>query len=119
MAFGIVHAYLFWEGEILYPYAVCGLLLYTFRNMRPRRLIAIGLMLLAAEAGFSIRGAFERKDKMEKGQAAVRAAAQNRKLTEEEEEAKRDYEKFQKEEHPDAVFLKKLNDQWRAAIRGR
>ena len=113
MAFGIVHAYLLWEGEILYPYAVCGLLLYTFRNMRPRRLIAIGLMLLAAEAGFSIRGAFERKDKMEKGQAAVRAAAQNRKLTEEEEEAKRDYEKFQKEEHPDAAFLKKLNDQWR------
>ena len=113
MAFGIVHAYLLWEGEILYPYAVCGLLLYTFRNLRPRRLIAIGLVLLAAEAGFSIRGAFERKDKMEKGQAAVRAAAQNRKLTEEEEEAKRDYEKFQKEEHPDAAFLKKLNDQWR------
>ena len=31
--FGIVHAYLLWMGDILYPYALCGLILYPFRKM--------------------------------------------------------------------------------------
>lgn len=113
MVFGLLHAYLLWEGDILYPYAVCGLGLYIFRNMQARRLMAIGLALLVAEAGFSVRAALERKEMLVKGQTAVQAAAQNKKLTEEEEDAKREYEKFQKEGHPDAAALKKVNDQWR------
>ena len=35
--FGIVHAYLLWVGDILYPYALCGLILYPFRKMTARR----------------------------------------------------------------------------------
>ncbi|CAG0968936.1 hypothetical protein PHYC_01135 [Phycisphaerales bacterium] len=40
---GMLHAYLVWYGDILVAYALCGLLLYPLRNLRPRWLIIIGL----------------------------------------------------------------------------
>jgi uncharacterized protein len=46
LAFGLVHAYLIWAGDILYAYAVCGLILYPFRRKSPRTLIALGVALI-------------------------------------------------------------------------
>jgi uncharacterized protein len=45
LAFGLAHAYLLWEGDILYTYAVCGLVLYPFRRLAPKVLILLGLAL--------------------------------------------------------------------------
>ena len=42
LLFGIVHAYLLWGGDILYPYALCALALYPFRNLRAKTLIIVG-----------------------------------------------------------------------------
>src|SRR5436305_12829970 len=39
LAIGAVHAYLIWDGDILFAYAECGLLLYPFRRRSPRTLI--------------------------------------------------------------------------------
>jgi uncharacterized protein len=36
LGFGIVHAYLLWDGDILYPYALCGLALFPFRKYPPK-----------------------------------------------------------------------------------
>jgi uncharacterized protein len=41
-AFGMVHAYLVWSGDILVTYAICGCLAYLLRNLRPGPLLAIG-----------------------------------------------------------------------------
>lgn len=46
MAFGIAHAYLLWYGDILYPYALLGLLLYPLRKLSPRWLTAIGVLMV-------------------------------------------------------------------------
>jgi uncharacterized protein len=43
---GLVHAYLIWSGDILVLYAECGLLLYLFRNLKPKTLIIVGLSFL-------------------------------------------------------------------------
>jgi len=43
---GALHAYLFWFGDILFLYAVVGMLAYLFRNRRPRTLIVIACVLL-------------------------------------------------------------------------
>jgi len=46
--FGIIHSYLLlWHGEILYPYAICGLFAFSFRHWNPKRLIIGGLVLCA------------------------------------------------------------------------
>jgi len=46
LGIGLVHSYLIWMGDILVLYAQCGLLLYLFRNLRPRTLILGGIMAL-------------------------------------------------------------------------
>lgn len=38
---GIAHAYLIWSGDVLYHYAICGLLLFPFRSIKSRNLILI------------------------------------------------------------------------------
>jgi len=43
LAIGLVHSYLIWNGDILVLYAECGLLLYLFRNLRPKTLIILGV----------------------------------------------------------------------------
>lgn len=51
LAIGLVHAYLIWNGDILVPYALCGLLvLWWVRNWSPRALFIAGLAMLAIGA---------------------------------------------------------------------
>ncbi len=39
---GLVHAYLFWYGDILVGYALCGMLFFLFRKARTGRLLFLG-----------------------------------------------------------------------------
>jgi uncharacterized protein len=49
LVIGLLHAYLLWDGDILVPYALCGLVLYPFRRLRPRTQIAIGLLVFFSQ----------------------------------------------------------------------
>ena len=44
--FGLLHAHLFWYGDILYWYGMCGLAAFLFRNKAPRTLITAGVALI-------------------------------------------------------------------------
>ncbi|HEY4016989.1 MAG TPA: DUF418 domain-containing protein [Polyangiaceae bacterium] len=47
LGFGLLHAYLLWEGDILFSYALSGLFLFPFRNASPRLLLALGAIVLS------------------------------------------------------------------------
>ena len=44
---GMVHGYLLWYGDILVPYALCGLVVYLLRRVRPSRQIILGVLAIA------------------------------------------------------------------------
>ncbi|MCY4662316.1 MAG: DUF418 domain-containing protein [Acidobacteria bacterium] len=54
LVIGLLHAHLLWSGDILFLYAVCGMLVYPLRRLPPGRLIAIGVGLLAVASAYSI-----------------------------------------------------------------
>jgi len=43
---GLAHAYFFWYGDILFTYAVCGLLLFPLRRRSPRALIILSVVFI-------------------------------------------------------------------------
>ena len=54
LVIGLLHAHLLWHGDILFLYAVCGMLVYPLRRLSPRRLLALGTVLLAIASALSI-----------------------------------------------------------------
>lgn len=42
--FGCIHAYLIWDGDILYHYAACGFFLFPFRSFSVRQLLLVLLI---------------------------------------------------------------------------
>jgi len=47
LVFGLIHAHVFWYGDVLAEYAMCGMLLFPFRKLRPPILIAAGIGMLS------------------------------------------------------------------------
>lgn len=52
--FGLMHAYLFWYGDILFFYGICGMLVYWFRKARPGTLIVVGMVFLSVGSAIYI-----------------------------------------------------------------
>ena len=55
LAIGMLHAYLIWPGDILVPYALCGiLLLWWMRNRTARTLLVSAIVMLAIGAALAV-----------------------------------------------------------------
>jgi uncharacterized protein len=113
--FGIFHAYLLWFGDILYPYGLCGLVLYPFRRLSPKALLTIGAATVVLTAGLNIAYAFSTLDAIRKGKEAEGIAKSGAKLTEEQEEARKKWEKIQKDDRPSKDDIEKANNRWRGS----
>jgi len=115
MLFGILHAYFLWAGDILYPYALCGLALFPFRNIAPRKLLLIGGIIAVLDMALYVGGGFFFREVISKGQAAIAAEQSGKKLTEEQQSEKRSYEQWRRSNRPTAEELKKDGDEWRGS----
>ena len=107
LAFGLVHAYFLWEGDILYFYAVAGLMLYPLRKLSPPRLILLGALVLAVLVPKNILEGLDMQSPREKAAAADAAAAAGKVLTDEQREAQRNWADKVKEWKPPASEIDK------------
>lgn len=54
LMFGLLHGYLFWYGDILFSYAMCGLWVYWFKNRSVKALIALGIIFIGISSMLDI-----------------------------------------------------------------
>ncbi|HEX5170328.1 MAG TPA: DUF418 domain-containing protein [Cyclobacteriaceae bacterium] len=60
--FGIIHAYiLLWDGEILYPYALVGMFVFSFRKWEPKYLVIGTIVLLSISTLLSVKEYYQIK----------------------------------------------------------
>ena len=111
--FGIAHAYLFWGGDILYPYALCALVLYPFRKMTPRGLLITGFVVLSLTSVAYIGKGFSDRDMLRKGASAEAAEKAGKTLTDEQKDELNSYTQWKRFNKPTPEILKKNNDDWR------
>lgn len=114
LVFGIAHAYLLWAGDILYPYALCGLALYPFRKLSGSKLLKIGTALLIGSAAIHVSSAFEQRDTIRDGKAAEKLEQKGVKLSDEQEEAESNYERWREMMRPTPAELAKDRTAWRS-----
>lgn len=113
MLFGIAHAFLIWWGDILYPYALVGLILFPLRKLSPKALLITAGIQIVLLTGMSVGFGFMLKGMRDEAAAADAAAAKGAKLTEEQQEAQRKWKERLKGMNPPPEEIKKENDAYR------
>jgi uncharacterized protein len=114
LAIGVAHAYLLWEGDILYTYAMCGLFLFPFRHLAPRRLILLGALALAVSVPRAAAVAVHRADLRARATTASAAKAAGQTLTKAQDEAISDWEEITDDYQPDADTLREASADYHA-----
>jgi len=112
---GILHSYLLWQGEILYPYAVIAFALYPFRRMAPRGIAAVAGAIVVYCAVFYSIDAWNLSETIREGRAAVAKEESGATLSREESEARDAWQEFRADRNPDAETLERDAAEWRGS----
>ena len=54
LVIGLLHGHLLWAGDILFLYAVCGMLVYPLRRQPPGRLLVLGAVLVGVASAILV-----------------------------------------------------------------
>jgi len=83
IVFGLVNAYvLLWSGDILYYYGVVGLLLFVFRNVAPRKLVAASAIIMILQTAVTVNEWYSYKEAGDAAATAQQARSSGKVLTE-------------------------------------
>ena len=113
LVFGLAHAFLLFWGDILYPYALCALILFPFRKLPAKKLLIIGSLFIAFKAGWSAVEAFRQIERQNLAAAADAAEKAGQKPSEEQAAARKQLEAQRKLRKPSSEELEKDAKQWR------
>ena len=117
LAFGMIHAYLFWVGDILYSYAVTGLLLFAVRKAAPKYLLIAGVVILGLLIPGQVIESREIKAMRDKAAAADAAQKAGKQLSDQQKEDQKKWTERLKNMKPTPERLKKEIDAHRNGYR--
>jgi uncharacterized protein len=89
IVFGLLHAYLLWDGDILFWYGMLGLFLYPFRRLSGITLFVVGVVLSALMVAQALYQENQFRTRERDAQEAIRRAAAGQPLTEEQTAARK------------------------------
>ena len=111
--FGLVHGYLLlWTGEILYDYALMGFLVYSFRNMAPKKLLLAAAFLISIGTFWNFVSHQNNLKMLDNVAIAKANLAAGKTLTEDQEAATKKWETIEKEKSP--AFINDYNEKMRS-----
>ena len=83
---------LLWYGDILYEYAICGLLLIPIRKLKPKYLLSIGISIMIFLIVFNLNDYKETQEKFQKYTAIESRINSKEKLTKNQKTIKKNWE---------------------------
>ena len=89
---GALHGYLIWLGDILFAYALIGMLVYTLRKRRPRTLIIVACVILPLPLLFNFGNAIQMEQMMQEVAEIEAVQATGEELDEEQQQLLDDWE---------------------------
>lgn len=103
LLFGLFNAYvLLWFWDILYAYAICGIILFAFRRLQPKYLlIASGICLLLMTAREN-RDLYKQKSVITKGEMVAAIDTTKIKLNDKQKEQLASFEGFKERSKPES-----------------
>lgn len=110
LLFGLIHAYFIWGGDILFPYAMMGLVLYPLRKLSPRALLTGAAILVLIMTGEALREYYHTKNLHSEYLQIQVAEKEGKKLTSAQQEQKKEWEETVKDFSPSAEDLKTETD---------
>src|SRR5215510_10973856 len=115
MLFGVIHAYFVWLGDILYPYAVYGLMLFPFRLAKPKWLLVAGMALFLLGSARGLWPIYDDYQLRARARAAATLAAEGKPLTEEQKADQKKWEEKEKRSKPDQERINKEVEAYRGS----
>jgi len=104
LVFGLIHGYLLlWTGEILYQYALMGFLVYSFRSMAPKFLIATAIVLFSIGTLWMYVNYTDTKKWMADLEEVKVFEGEGKELTKELKAAKTNWERYEEKRSPEAI----------------
>jgi uncharacterized protein len=95
LLFGVVDGYLLlWSGDILYEYALCGLFLFAFRNVRVRYMFCLSLFCLTLFTWKSSKQYFEIRENSVVYAQTTELLKKGKTLTEEQKQKREEFQKI-------------------------
>lgn len=113
---GVLHAYLLWMGDILYAYALCALLFYPFRRMKPKALLALGAFVMVCNMGVSVFQAINTGMLLDRYHRIILMEKQGEPLDWEDQEVKAEVRRLEAENFPSEELLAADQEGWRGGF---
>lgn len=107
LLFGVIHAYFVWSGDILYAYAVFGLMLFPFRLAKPKWLLVAAATLFLFGASRGLWPIYDDYQLRARARVAASFAAEGKPLTEEQKADQKKWEEKEKRFKPSQERINK------------